>query len=96
MDNQALISLIVSLVAGGAGGNAVGAILKNKNLGPMINTILGLIGGGIGGEVLPKLIPAIGALIGEGNLAGTGGISAIVGALLPLIVSFVKKPATPA
>ena len=40
-------------------------------------------------------MPAIGSLVGGGDsLVGTGGLSAIVGALLPLIVSFLKKPAT--
>jgi uncharacterized membrane protein YeaQ/YmgE (transglycosylase-associated protein family) len=93
MDTQ-IISLIVSLIAGGAGGNLVGALVKNRNLGPMLNTVLGLVGGGVGGTVLPKLVPAIAQLVGgSDNLVGTGGLSAIVGALLPLIVSFLKKPA---
>jgi hypothetical protein len=52
------------------------------------------VGGGLGGKVLPMLIPALGGLVGGGdNLVGTGGLSALVGALLPLIVSFLKKPA---
>jgi len=94
MDPQ-IISWIVSLIAGSAGGNIVGALLKNRNLGPMLNTVLGLVGGGLGGKILPMLVPAIGSLVGgTDNLAGTGGLSAIVGALLPLIVSFLKKPAT--
>ena len=94
MDPQ-IISWIVSLSAGGAGGNIVGALLKNRNLGPMLNTVLGLAGGGIGGKVLPMLIPALTQFTGSGdNMVGTGGLSAIVGALLPLIVSFLKKPAT--
>jgi len=93
MDPQ-IISWIVSLIAGGAGGNVVGALLKNRNLGPLLNTVLGAAGGGVGGKLLPMLIPALGSLIGGGdNLAGTGGLSAIVGALLPLIVSLLKKPA---
>jgi uncharacterized membrane protein YeaQ/YmgE (transglycosylase-associated protein family) len=95
MDPQ-IISWIVSLIAGGAGGNIVGALLKNRNLGPMLNTVLGLVGGGLGGKVLPMLVPAITQLVGGESLAGTGGLSAIVGALLPLIVSFLKKPATAA
>ena len=71
MDPQ-IISWLISLIAGSAGGNVIGALLKNRNLGPMLNTILGLVGGG--------------------NVAN-GGLSAIIGALLPLIVSFLKKPA---
>jgi uncharacterized membrane protein YeaQ/YmgE (transglycosylase-associated protein family) len=86
MDPQ-IISWIVSLIAGSAGGNIVGVLLKNRNLGPMLNTVLGAVGGGL-------LVPAIGSLVGGSGLAGTGGLSAIVGALLPLIVSFLKKPAT--
>ena len=89
MDPQ-IISWIVSLIAGGAGGNIVGTLLKNRNLGPMLNTVLGVVGG----KILPMLVPAIGSLVGgTDNLAGTGGLSAIVGALLPLIVSYLKKPA---
>jgi hypothetical protein len=93
MDPQ-IISWIVSLIAGSAGGNIVGVLLKNRNLGPMLNTVLGAVGGGLGGKLLPLLVPAIGSLVGGSGLAGTGGLSAIVGALLPLIVSFLKKPAT--
>jgi uncharacterized membrane protein YeaQ/YmgE (transglycosylase-associated protein family) len=93
MDPQ-IITWIVSLIAGGAGGNIVGALLKNRNLGPMLNTVLGLVGGGLGGKILPMLVPAIGSLVGgTDSLAGTGGLAALVGAVLPLIVCFLKKPA---
>ncbi|MCX7403460.1 MAG: hypothetical protein NTY87_10220 [Planctomycetia bacterium] len=72
MDPQ-IISWLVSLIAGGAGGNIVGVFLKNKNLGPLLNTVLGLVGGGLGGELLPKLIPEIGKMLGEG-FVGTGAL----------------------
>jgi uncharacterized membrane protein YeaQ/YmgE (transglycosylase-associated protein family) len=91
--NEQIISLLVSLIAGGAGGNIVGALLKNRNLGPMLNTVLGVGGGVVGGQVLPSLLPQLVSALGGGNVA-TGGLAAIVGALLPLIVSFLKKPAT--
>lgn len=57
--------------------------------------MLGLVGGGVGGKLLPMLVPAIGRLVGGSeSLTVTGGLSAIiVGAVLPLIVSFLKKPA---
>lgn len=88
-----LISWLISLIAGGAGGNIVGALLKNKGLSPMLNTILGLVGGA-GGKLLPALIPAIGSLVGgDGNYVGGAGLSAILGALLPLIVGMLRKPA---
>jgi len=95
MDPQ-IISWIVSLIAGSAGGNIIGALLKNRNLGPMLNTVLGAGGGALGGKLLPMLVPALGSLVGGQGLVGTGGLSAIVGALLPLLVSFLKKPATAA
>lgn len=91
MDPQ-IVSWLISLIAGSAGGNVIGALLKNRNLGPMLNTILGLVGGGVGGQLLPSLVPALAGLLGGGNVAN-GGLSAIIGALLPLIVSFLKKPA---
>jgi hypothetical protein len=92
MDPQ-IVGWLVSLIAGGAGGNIVGALLKNKNLTPMLSTVLGLAGGA-GGKLLPALIPALGGLLGgEGNLVGTGGLSALLGAILPLIVGMLRKPA---
>lgn len=93
--NEQIISVLVSLIAGGAGGNIVGALLKNRNLGPMLNTVLGVGGGVVGGQVLPSLLPQLVSALGGGNVA-TGGLSAIVGALLPLIVSFFKRPAVAA
>ena len=94
MDPQ-IISWIVSLIAGSVGGNVVGAVLKDRNLGPMLNTVLGLVGGGFGGKVLPMLVPAVAQFVGGADSTfGTGALSAIVGSLLPLIVSFLKKPAT--
>ena len=89
---ETIIPWLISLIAGSAGGNIVGALLKNRSLGPMLNTVLGLGGGGIGGQVLPSLVPALATALGGGNVAN-GGLSAIIGALLPLIISFLKKPA---
>ena len=90
-----IISWIVSLIAGSIGGNLFGVLFKDRNLGPMLNTVLGLVGGGLGGKVLPMLVPAVAQFVGGADSTfGTGALSAIVGALLPLIVSFLKKPAT--
>jgi hypothetical protein len=35
----AIINLIVQLVAGAAGGNAIGGIMKNIDLGPIAKTV---------------------------------------------------------
>ena len=47
---EAIINLIIQLIAGVAGGNAVGAALKDYNLGALGNTIAGAIGGVGGGQ----------------------------------------------
>ena len=80
-----LTSVLLQLIAGAVGGNVAGLANKAKSLGPLINTILGALGGVGGGQL------ATNALGG-----GTGtevGLSAVVGALLPLIVGMVKKKA---
>jgi hypothetical protein len=80
-----LTSVLLQLIAGAVGGNVVGLANKAKSLGPLINTVLGALGGIGGGQL------AANALGG-----GTGtevGLSAVVGALLPLIVGMVKKKA---
>ena len=40
-----IINLIIQLIAGAIGGNAVGAAAKNVNLGTAGNTIAGAVGG---------------------------------------------------
>jgi hypothetical protein len=53
------VNLIIWLVAGVAGGNAAGELLKGPyDLGPG-NTLVGAIGGVIGGLILQVLIPAL-------------------------------------
>jgi uncharacterized membrane protein YeaQ/YmgE (transglycosylase-associated protein family) len=91
--NEQIIGWLISLIAGSAGGNIVGALLKNRSLGPMLNSVLGLVGGGIGGQLLPQLVPQLAGLLGGNANLTNGGLSAIIGALLPLIVSFLRKPA---
>ena len=49
MDN--LLPLILQLVGGAAGGNLIAKLLKNLDLGPIGNTIIGLIGGFGGGQL---------------------------------------------
>jgi hypothetical protein len=58
---------------------------KAKSLGPLLNTILGALGGLGGGQVA-------GGALGAGT-GGEVGMSAVVGALLPLIVGMLKKKA---
>jgi uncharacterized membrane protein YeaQ/YmgE (transglycosylase-associated protein family) len=88
-----IINLIISLLSGAVGGNLAGALLKEKSLGTLGNSLAGIFGGGIGGAVLQAL--GLFATSGDsfdpaavfGNIASSGA----GGSLLLLIISFIKK-----
>lgn len=58
MNTAVIINLIIQLVAGAAGGNGLGKMLQQFNLGPLGNTIAGAIGGLAGGSWLAPMITA--------------------------------------
>lgn len=78
-----LTSIIVQLVAGVLGGNAAGYLAKARSLGPMVNTILGALGGLAGGQFIADGV--------GGGMVANAGTSALIGALVPLAVSFFAK-----
>ncbi len=89
-----LSSLLIQLISGAVGGNAVGAITKNESIGPLGNTIAGALGGGIGGQLLKTILGGGAAAASSGLDLGTivqgfltGGIS---GGLTALVVGLVK------
>ena len=94
-----MMALIIQLVSGAAGGNIVGALLKNLSLGPIGNTIAGIVGGGIGGQILSLLVGVgttavannfdIGAIISQ--IAGGGIGGGILMAIVGLIRNVVSK-----
>jgi hypothetical protein len=67
--NATIINLIIQLLSGAAGGNIVGNILKQYNLGPLGNSIAGIVGGGLGGQLLSMIL-------GSGATAGTAATAA--------------------
>jgi uncharacterized membrane protein YeaQ/YmgE (transglycosylase-associated protein family) len=85
-----IVNLIIWLIAGLAGGNAAGELLKGDyDLGPG-NTVAGAIGGVVGALILQTLIPAmrgfdIGPIIGQ--VIG----AAASGAVLTVITAAVKS-----
>lgn len=99
-----IINLIVQAIAGAIGGNAVGGIMKNIDLGPLGKTISGAVGGGIGGQILQSLIPALGGAatasaaggfdiaVFAGQLAGGGITGAIVTVVVGLVKNAIFKP----
>jgi hypothetical protein len=92
---EQLIPLIVQLLGGAAGGNVVGALLKNANLSAILRTVLGVVGG-VGGGQLAALIPALQEILGAhassgGQIAGNAGAAAVGGGLLTVIVGLIKQ-----
>ena len=88
-----VINLIIQLIAGALGGNAIGSGLKNVDLGTIGNSIVGAAGG----TFLTTLIPLLartasiiaqavgggmsGAIVGQAVVGGVSGtiLTAIVG-----------------
>ncbi|ARV09845.1 hypothetical protein BTO05_09395 [Winogradskyella sp. PC-19] len=91
------LPLIIQLVSGAVGGNVVGKLAKNLDLGTLWNSVAGILGGGLGGKVL-GMLGLGGAAAAEastgmdvtsilGSVAG-GGVG---GGILMAIVGVVKK-----
>lgn len=77
---EVIIPLLVQLVAGGAGGNAIGQIVKNLSLGTAGNSIAGAIGGVLT-TWLASQIPGLDGLVGAAVGAATSGGGLDIGAL---------------
>ena len=89
-----LINLIIQVGAGAIGGYAVGAGVKDINLGTPGNTIAGAIGGGVGGQALQALIPTLALAAGNidiGSLFGQAVGGGVAGAILTAIIGVVKN-----
>ncbi len=95
---EGLLPILINLISGAAGGNIAGALMKDKSLGFLLNTVVGLIGGGAGGQILSAL-----GLLGSAGAAGaTGGLdigsligniagSGVGGGILMMIIGLIKK-----
>ena len=86
------IPLIIQLVSGVVGGNVLGAVVKNLNLGPVGNSIAGLLGGGIGGQLLASLAQggAAGG-IDVGTILESIGGGVAGGGVLTAAAAFLKQ-----
>ena len=89
------IDLIIQLLSGAVGGNVVGAVAKNLNLGWLWNSVAGIAGGGIGGQLLG---PLLGATIGaaKGGLDPMAILSSVIsggagGGVLMAVAAVVKQ-----
>jgi uncharacterized membrane protein YeaQ/YmgE (transglycosylase-associated protein family) len=97
-----LVGLIVSLVSGAAGANIAGALLKEKSLGVLGNSIAGIVGGGLGGQILSAIGLVGGAATGAGTEAAAGGLdiggiianiagSGVGGGILLAVVGWIRS-----
>lgn len=79
------LPLIIQLVSGAVGGNIAGALMKEKSLGTLWNSVAGILGGGIGGSLLGLI-----GLDGDGVLGSIAG-GGVGGGVLMLIIGFIKN-----
>ncbi len=89
-----MINLIIQLIAGAIGGNAVGAGMKNVDLGTLGNTIAGAVGGAGGGTLLTALLPMLqsaAANVDIGTVVGQAVGGGVTGAILTAIVGIIKN-----
>jgi uncharacterized membrane protein YeaQ/YmgE (transglycosylase-associated protein family) len=92
-----IVGLTIQLVSGAVGGNVAGALMKDKNLGVLWNSVAGIVGGGLGGVLLNAVIPALAsggslslsAIVGD--IAGGGVGGAIVMIVVALVKAALKK-----
>lgn len=85
--------LIISLLSGAAGGNIVGKILKNLDLGPVGNSIAGILGGGIGSQIIAALGSgaAAGGGMDMGSIISSIASGGVGGGVLMAIVGMIKS-----
>jgi hypothetical protein len=84
-----MLQFIINLIAGVAGGNALGSLLKQFSLGPALNSIVGLIGGGLSSQLLGPIINP-GGHLDVGSLLSGILSSGAGGAILTAIVGLIK------
>jgi uncharacterized membrane protein YeaQ/YmgE (transglycosylase-associated protein family) len=84
------LNLIIWLIAGVAGGNAAGDLLKGHYDLGLGNTGYGAIGGVVGALILQTLIPALRG-IDYGPIIGQLIVAAVSGAVLTVIAGAVAR-----
>ena len=83
-----IINLIIQLIAGAVGGNAIGAGAKNVDLGTLGNTIAGALGGAGGGTLLTALLPILQGAAGSVDIGQVLGQAA--GSPVPSPISIIS------
>lgn len=86
-----IITLVINLISGAVGGNIAGAAMKDKSLGPLLNSVVGVLGGGAGAGILKML----GMAVNQGGLDVQAVISSVAsggigGAVLMVVIALIK------
>ncbi len=86
--------ILINLVAGAVGGNAVGKASPAIDMGTILNSVTGVVGGGILGQLIPLVLPAL----MSGNLNISNIITQVIGggaggAILTALIGLVKNKA---
>ena len=81
------MEMLINIIAGIIGGNLGGFLSKLRNLGPLLNTILGAVGGFGGSQLLGGQLTELMGSSGQVGGAVGGGL---IGMLLPIIGGFFK------
>jgi uncharacterized membrane protein YeaQ/YmgE (transglycosylase-associated protein family) len=86
-----IVSLIINLISGAVGGNIAGAAMKDKSLGPLLNSVVGVLGGGAGAAVLKMM----GMAVNDGGLDISAVLSSVAsggvgGAIMMVIIALIK------
>ncbi|KKC32271.1 hypothetical protein [Devosia psychrophila] len=100
---EVILPILIQLIAGGAGGNIIGQVVKSLNLGTAGNSIVGAVGG-IAVTWLAGMIPGLGGLVGAAAgaagttggvdfaaLAGQGATGLVGGGILTAIAGLIKS-----
>jgi hypothetical protein len=90
---QPYLPMIIQAIAGGVGGNVIGALRRNNSFGPLINTLLGAVGGVAAAQGLQAggMTEQVLALLGGNANVASGATGLAGGLILPLIASFFKR-----
>jgi len=88
-----IVNLIISLLSGAVGGNAAGAVMKDKSLGTLGNSLAGILGGGLGGAILQLLGMAKDSGIDLQSILSNIASGGVGGGILMAIIAAIKGAA---
>jgi hypothetical protein len=96
-----IVTLLIQLVSGAAGGTVAGGMFKSLSLGGFGNTLAGVVGGGLGSQIVNSMLGASAAAIGANTEPDIGAIitqiagGGVGGSILVMLVGILKQAFQP-